>query len=868
MTSDTYEKCIDGILANDMPGYSFVEDFVNILINNNQDTIVKNIVTIWSIQFNASEEKKIFQYFSNNQRINLDCFNIDKLLQLERPLSSVDECFIDYKTNDEFSNSHIYIIPINKAKEDESLILIHGVIILFSQLEKINISNDDLFVLYKCLNSKYPNTYSARNIQNAFRSLTSIISEDKRVENIYLTDRFLKVGSALDEIAYKDSKSKKPNHGLRHCSFWKINDYEAQNISLYKEININTFNGAPHTKTHKMLKESDEHYLLKYLNYFRGKVNNGDIKDLIAYYTFNDIKKSFKDSTYFNELELHDDYCYVVIVPIFHKSNKSLNICCFYVKDIVYSVFISKSLLEDFSKKIFESLTLINQITKNNILSELMLASSSKSQAIDFYNEAATILKNANEAEECLIYFANKEKDELLLVTEENSEDIVTFKEKKNKIGTHKCYIPEHFSKDDKFLNFLLQIDLNSEEKNNLLEDSSLYNNIDFEIVYSAFVSKIFNNEKKCIGLVILINKKHSLSSECVFFNNIFIINNLIVTQPSCSFLNQYEQLQISINKKNYLLKKLRHEIPNCTHVIKKNIKAIRDGINNQDFIRWHFSNYASEMELNNSRINLIASFFSTVDYDDKKFSENPTSLNFDRFLNSYINIFREEGSYRGVDISFIIESDCPVLTVSNFYQMAIVNIINNAIRYSSKGTNVLIHVYNNRIEISDIGIPIAKSEIEKIFDEGYRGWEARNIDQRGMGYGLFLAKRIFKAHNSQIEVTSEKISDTNYFIEMAVGLFLEKLESQEMINEYIYKDLSEHEKNSAFSLYNALKKCKKELVNNRQYINNKQYVNDKVDCLRKWIDYEKQYGGIVFLDMQENYFNKEIHKVTFTIYY
>ena len=56
------------------------------------------------------------------------------------------------------------------------------------------------------------------------------------------------------------------------------------------------------------------------------------------------------------------------------------------------------------------------------------------------------------------------------------------------------------------------------------------------------------------------------------------------------------------------------------------------------------------------------------------------------------------------------------IIQVSSFFQLAIVNIITNAVRYSSPGTCVIINVYNNRIEICDIGICITEKDKSFIF--------------------------------------------------------------------------------------------------------------------------------------------------------
>jgi two-component system sensor histidine kinase VicK len=80
-----------------------------------------------------------------------------------------------------------------------------------------------------------------------------------------------------------------------------------------------------------------------------------------------------------------------------------------------------------------------------------------------------------------------------------------------------------------------------------------------------------------------------------------------------------------------------------------------------------------------------------------------------------------------------------------------ITNLINNAINYTKEGgiTVKLTETESEvRIDIIDTGIGVPAKDLPKLFDEFYRG---SNVESKGSGLGLSIAKRIIAAHGGKI---------------------------------------------------------------------------------------------------------------------
>lgn len=88
-----------------------------------------------------------------------------------------------------------------------------------------------------------------------------------------------------------------------------------------------------------------------------------------------------------------------------------------------------------------------------------------------------------------------------------------------------------------------------------------------------------------------------------------------------------------------------------------------------------------------------------------------------------------------------------------------IVNLMDNAIKYTSPGGQISIELAENphgvELRISDTGIGISESEQERVFQPFYRTDQARNISQRGTGLGLAIARSIAVAHGGTISLES-----------------------------------------------------------------------------------------------------------------
>jgi signal transduction histidine kinase len=107
----------------------------------------------------------------------------------------------------------------------------------------------------------------------------------------------------------------------------------------------------------------------------------------------------------------------------------------------------------------------------------------------------------------------------------------------------------------------------------------------------------------------------------------------------------------------------------------------------------------------------------------------------------------------KGLELSAEIAEGLPeIVGAPRRLAQVITNLSNNAVQFTSAGGKVTVRVGEDedrvRVEVMDTGIGIPPEDLPRIFEEFYRG---KDVDTKGAGLGLAIAKKIVEAHGGEI---------------------------------------------------------------------------------------------------------------------
>ena len=105
--------------------------------------------------------------------------------------------------------------------------------------------------------------------------------------------------------------------------------------------------------------------------------------------------------------------------------------------------------------------------------------------------------------------------------------------------------------------------------------------------------------------------------------------------------------------------------------------------------------------------------------------------------------------------------------------EQVIINLVDNAVKYTPEGSVVKIKVYGNKnnvyFEISDNGPGINKNDIDHLFETFYKGNKNNADSRRGVGLGLAICKSIVLAHGGDIKVRNNEAGGAKFIFTLPV---------------------------------------------------------------------------------------------------
>lgn len=135
-----------------------------------------------------------------------------------------------------------------------------------------------------------------------------------------------------------------------------------------------------------------------------------------------------------------------------------------------------------------------------------------------------------------------------------------------------------------------------------------------------------------------------------------------------------------------------------------------------------------------------------------------------DDLIRQAIRKFSTEFIRKKLQIQFD-ETHIKVLTDEKWLVFVLEQLLSNAIKYTNQG---YVHIYgnDNTLYIEDTGIGIDASDLPRVFDKGFTGYNGRS-DKKASGLGLYLCKNIIDKLSHRLELESQVDKGTKVILHL-----------------------------------------------------------------------------------------------------
>ena len=278
----------------------------------------------------------------------------------------------------------------------------------------------------------------------------------------------------------------------------------------------------------------------------------------------------------------------------------------------------------------------------------------------------------------------------------------------------------------------------------------SVIKNDDFLEFYKRLVNQ--NKSQKIEATIDSINKKTILCSGTMLKNQYGnFIGNVII-------INDITKVKALERVRKEFIANVSHELKTPLTALKGYVETLKEVNNEKDKLF-----FLDILDRHTSRMNLIINDLlelSKLEESDKsRLDINKTNIN--SLLGDALTECEYAASKKNININVNCKNDIYFILDERLIKDAVVNLIHNAIQYSSKGNSVKLDCKINKNElfigVEDFGIGIEPYEIEKIFNRFYCIDKSHSKISGGTGLGLSIVKHIINLHNGRIDVQSQK---------------------------------------------------------------------------------------------------------------
>jgi len=249
-----------------------------------------------------------------------------------------------------------------------------------------------------------------------------------------------------------------------------------------------------------------------------------------------------------------------------------------------------------------------------------------------------------------------------------------------------------------------------------------------------------------------------------------FLFMAIIIIAYSSAIYQLIKQRQISQIKTDFI-NNMTHEFKTPIATINLALDAIRNPkiIRDEDKVKRYLGMIKDENKRMHAQVENVLRI-SKLEKNELNISKDRVELN-DLLLDAVAHIELIVEDRKGYVNLHTGANESSVLANESHFTNVIVNILDNAVKYSDDAPKIDVYtenVGNNIIiRIVDQGNGMSKSVQKKVFEKFYREHSGNVHNVKGHGLGLSYVKRIIDDHNGHVSVESEKGKGSTFIIKI-----------------------------------------------------------------------------------------------------
>lgn len=247
-----------------------------------------------------------------------------------------------------------------------------------------------------------------------------------------------------------------------------------------------------------------------------------------------------------------------------------------------------------------------------------------------------------------------------------------------------------------------------------------------------------------------------------------FLLLSLFVATVGVGFLVAHMTLRptrIALNMQKMFIGNVAHELRTPLSVLKTNTEVALIAEDMTPRMQQILSENVEELDRISQILNNLLSFNALFRPEKMDISSVDLAQVADSALSALIPLAQN----RGVGVDMVRHAGHLVQGNAVALEQMVLNLLKNAIMYSSKHTGAVVRVTVGPqekgfviLKVSDKGIGIARKELDHILEPFYRVDKARARSQGASGLGLTIVHEIVKLHQGRISIESFPGEGTN----------------------------------------------------------------------------------------------------------